>query len=146
MSLRRFYRRINTEEVIQNIFFVLNTASIKDECPICYEQINDSENSICHECKKPMHLSCIESWFNTNEMRTCPHCRSNWKFEIDIIEKPKPIYIELGEYSEMPDYRRTSDQVSVNRLTVRGSVSGSINRQTHTNHGNINYQNFYNTF
>ncbi len=118
MSLRRFYRRIESEDVIQQIFFILNTPT-EDDCIICFDEIKNIENVACHKCNKPIHLSCIERWFNTNNLRTCPHCRSNWKFEIDIIDRQIPIYIQLDDYSEIRNYRQ-------NRLIVRGSISGPI--------------------
>ncbi len=117
MSLRRLYKRIVTDEAIQNIYFVLNTFFVQEDCLVCLEQVGHSENVICRECKQSMHLTCINGWFDTNEMRTCPHCRTNWKFEIDITEV---IYVELEDYSEMPKYRNR------NRLTVRGSITGPI--------------------
>ena len=118
MSLRIFYTKIDHNEVIQQIFFILNLTCVeKEDCLVCYEQINDSENVICHQCKKPMHLLCIEKWFDTNKQRFCPHCRTTWKFEIDIVEKVCSKYIELGEYSIVPNYKK-------NYLTVRGSIRG----------------------
>jgi len=121
MSFRRFYKKIETDEAIQHIFFVLNLCIVKDECLICFEHIKNSENVVCHECKKPIHMTCIKEWFNVNETRNCPHCRSNWKFEIDITEKP--IYIGdylTGDYSTVPDYKNGD------KITIRGSISGPI--------------------
>lgn len=120
MSLRRFYRRIEGEEADQQIFFILNLYPVHEECLICYETI-EQENVICHECSKPIHLSCLEQWFSENETRKCPHCRSNWRFEIDIIERHQDI-IELDEYSVLPRYRNRNK----NKITVAGSISGHV--------------------
>lgn len=131
MSLRRFYTRIENEETIQVYFFILNDTPI-EECPICYETKN-IETLSCHQCEKGFHLDCIESWFQTNTDRTCPHCRAKWKFEIDITEKPRilPIHVELDQYTPMPSYRLDRNNHNHNNrrrngLTVMGSISGSI--------------------
>jgi hypothetical protein len=149
MSVRRFYRRIERGEAIQQIFFILNLTLVEDECLICYEKIEEHEetiqdNVICHECNKAMHLTCIERWFNENNFRKCPHCRTNWKFEIDITEKPKPIRIQLDDYSVLPRYRnqdRDNEQEQEaeelhtifnnrrQRLTVMGSIAGPIHNE-----------------
>ena len=135
-SLRRFFLRLDLKDVIQNIFIILNIdtkgnnilhINEEDDCPICYEKIINTENVVCEICNNFVHLSCIETWLKTNDLRNCPICRSKWKFEIDIIEKTKPIYIELDEYSLVPKYisDRNSDRNS-DRLTVRGSITGSL--------------------
>jgi hypothetical protein len=128
MSIRRFYTQIEGDEAIQQIYFVLNLYPVEEEedCIICMEAISlhattpGKENVICHVCEKPFHISCIETWFRTNNLRKCAHCRTNWKFEIDIIELPKTI-VELDDYSVIPTYRRVN-----NRITVRGSIAGDI--------------------
>lgn len=120
MSLRRYYTYIEHKEVIEQIFFILNSQNLENDqdCLICYENINE-ENVICHKCHINLHLKCIKEWFINNTSRKCPHCRTNWKFEIDIIEKPKPIQVELTEYSILPNRKR-------NITTVNGSISGRI--------------------
>jgi hypothetical protein len=130
MSLRRFYTRIENEETIQYYFFVLNlfTFTLTDDhdCLVCLDKIKNNDYVICHECKKALHLTCLEGWFNINNERKCPHCRSKWKFEIDIIEKPHKIMIELDNYSVIPNYKNDYI-VENNRITIRGSITGPIN-------------------
>lgn len=122
--LRRFYKRIEKDEVIQEIFFILNLKPVTDDCLICFEKIEQlSENVVCDECNKPFHTKCMEKWFNSNQTRKCPHCRNNWKFEIDIIEI-EILKVELDEHSILPSYSK-----SKNKLTVRGSIAGEISRQ-----------------
>lgn len=138
-SLRRFYTRIENEEIIQTYFFVLNSSPIEDECPVCYE-VKNIETLSCHECKKCFHLDCIESWFKTNTGRTCPHCRTKWKFEIDIQEKPVPIHIELNQFTPIYRTRARDNSSSIiprhrRDLTVRGTISGNIeNRNNYPHH------------
>jgi len=151
MLIRRFYKQIEDKEIIQRFFFILNLLYIEEECLICYECIQDKqdkqneqneqeqneENIMCHECNKVMHISCIEKWFEENNKRTCPHCRTKWKFEIDIIEKPAPVYIELDEYSLIPNYKNRN-----NTLTTMGTISGPINARVNNNNNNNIYQTY----
>ena len=145
MSLRRFYTTEETDEAVQTYFFILSQVLCTEECPVCFETTENKENVLCHECEKCFHLNCIEEWFETNTSRPCPHCRTPWKFEIDIVVKEPPTYIELDEYTPMPDYRRCNTNTSqrnqhnqrntnqynrytIPNLTVRGSIAGRINR------------------
>jgi len=116
MSLRRFYRRITEYGVTQNVFFLLDTCpTSEEECLICFEKIQQTENVVCKKCNKPLHITCIEKWFDTNNKRTCPHCRTNWKFEIEL-QFVSCVY--LDEYTIMP--RKT------NRFIINGSINGQI--------------------
>jgi hypothetical protein len=138
MSLRRFYNRIEGEEAICQYFFILNLIHVEEDCLICLEAIKHPEENVeCHECNKILHLSCIERWFAQNDMRKCPHCRTNWKFEIDIVEKPKPIIVELDDYSIMPTYNQT--RTSRDRITTRGSITGNIETWSNNITGTINF-------
>jgi len=122
MALRRYYMRLETDEAVQLIFFVLNVSWVDDDCPVCFDKINDSDSVVCHQCNKPLHLTCVELWFNTNVLRICPHCRSSWKFEIEIEEKvADPYTVELDEHTPMPIFNTYR-----NRYIVRGSISGHI--------------------
>lgn len=57
----------------------------KEECPICYEKIDDKEPYFeCSQCKKKIGLncilqSCIRYWDN-NENCKCPYCRGELTF------------------------------------------------------------------
>lgn len=64
-------------------------------CLICYDNSNnsnDGDNSSnnhstnCRVCGKIMHICCLVEWFEVNIKRICPHCRSGWKFSVDIVE------------------------------------------------------------
>lgn len=128
MSLRRFYLRIDEEKVCREYFFILNEVNENkdDECLNCYDKINNIENVKCHICHKCFHIECMESWFKSDSgklARTCPHCRSKWKFEIDIMEKP--IIIETDEFTHMPKYKLSLNSRN-DRITINGSISGPV--------------------
>lgn len=128
MSLRRFYRQVEGEEAVQQIFFVLNIFPTNEDCLICFESLKkNQDNVMCNKCNKTMHISCVTEWFDKNDMRKCPHCRSSWKFEIDIIEKQKTPIV-LDNYSEMPKYRGRGYYRHHSRITMRGSISGPIDK------------------
>lgn len=45
-------------------------------CAVCYENFDSNENEKlcwCVECKRGLHLDCIQRWFKFNQ--TCPLCR-----------------------------------------------------------------------
>lgn len=115
MTLRRFYNKIEREEVVCQFFFILNTVINKydcEDCLICFEGIKYPEENVkCHECHKILHLSCVDKWFTQNNMRKCPHCRTNWKFEIDIVEK---------------ETEQEWTAKSRSRITIKGSIAGPI--------------------
>lgn len=44
------------------------------DCPICFEQISQSDPNVSTlSCKHSFHIDCVSRWFDTNE--SCPCCR-----------------------------------------------------------------------
>jgi len=62
-----------------------------DDCPICFDNFNDTENLFCQSCGNVVHKKCIEKWLQTNH--NCIFCRSDiWKY---YGKKSKDKYINL---------------------------------------------------
>ena len=56
------------------------------ECAICLENIDISKNNIIELdcCKQTIHISCIKAWINKNNNPTCPICRNESDFLLDL--------------------------------------------------------------
>jgi len=71
-------------------YFVNDTTPVEDNCLICFEHTSATENVACHQCGKFFHLPCMKKWFDcedyANDSTTCPHCKVDWKFEIEVVE------------------------------------------------------------
>jgi hypothetical protein len=53
---------------------------IKDiECPICYDEFENTNVLRCEVCLKLFHNDCINIWLQTSHNKSCPHCRSPMK-------------------------------------------------------------------
>jgi len=52
-----------------------------EECPICFNPLNNNMPLLKHLCGKIFHKTCLETWLNTpledgeNIIRKCPMCR-----------------------------------------------------------------------
>lgn len=59
---------------------------LKDiECPICYDEFENTDVLTCNVCNKSFHTHCINIWLQTSHNKSCPYCRS-------IIKKPNSGY------------------------------------------------------
>lgn len=65
--------------------------TIEDNCPICFEEMNKSDNIVyCkYVCGKSLHKECFEKW-NTVKSNQCVYCRGKWD-----ISKQSTKYINL---------------------------------------------------
>lgn len=58
--------------------------SVKGDCPICTDDMQQSERSMtfCANCKNHVHNECIQFWITARKGQsldvTCPLCRSKW--------------------------------------------------------------------
>lgn len=51
--------------------------TLKDmECPICYDEFENTEVLRCGVCLKAFHNTCINVWLETSHNKSCPYCRS----------------------------------------------------------------------
>jgi hypothetical protein len=52
-----------------------------DDCPICFDALEDSEIAGCPSCKNNVHVKCVSRWLAANAAnKTCVYCRSPvWK-------------------------------------------------------------------
>ena len=46
-----------------------------DDCPICFDSINNDEEKYLTPCNHKFHKKCIEDWIKINN--TCPICRAD---------------------------------------------------------------------
>lgn len=51
-----------------------NEHTMTHECPICFELMDRTKVSQCHQCKKWFHGDCLAHWYRINS--SCPLCRS----------------------------------------------------------------------
>ena len=83
--------------------FKINILPKKVECPICFEDINESEYSIMDCCNQSIHNECLESWSLFKKNNKCVLCRGKNKVlnlyplnnNIDIIEREYNSDVEL---------------------------------------------------
>lgn len=85
-------------------------------CPICYEDINPSEDTVHCEsvCKNKFHRECINQWLTHATHSTCPLCRSEWSSgeqteREHIVGELLPTMPEAGLGSIVPDILFTFD-------------------------------------
>ena len=45
-------------------------------CPICFECINANTGVVTTSCGHSYHYACLTKWYNTQEVSSCPYCRS----------------------------------------------------------------------
>jgi len=89
---------------------ISNRKDIDQDCPICFERMNEKEELIyCKaKCGNNMHLTCFQKWDEAqkaiNENVTCPFCRVEWP--ADVVPKKATTssgfhhrYLNLAEYS-----------------------------------------------
>jgi Ring finger domain/HYPK UBA domain len=62
-----------------------------DDCPICYEKVDDSTGHCTLSCKHSFHLACLSKWSNENP--NCPMCRH----PLGVTEAPAKQLVESDE-------------------------------------------------
>jgi len=54
---------------------------ISDECPICFQKIDNIFVWQCDQCKNNFHFACISDWFRIQSLQriipSCPMCRKS---------------------------------------------------------------------
>lgn len=77
---------LNIEDIPNNIKPNSPLGS-REECPICFDNINDSDPILILDCcLKKVHLSCIMEWYsNRPENKTCFMCNQSNLFCRDLI-------------------------------------------------------------
>lgn len=48
--------------------------SLKEECPLCIEEIDRTKLLYCSRCDKAACLSCVESYLRDGTYHKCPYC------------------------------------------------------------------------
>lgn len=66
-----------------------------DPCAICHDSITKATGIVTLSCSHSYHLSCIVTWFMTQEKGSCPYCRK----EVGSLEELRkdPIATEVDE-------------------------------------------------
>lgn len=54
--------------------------TINDICTICHEDINGDLDVSINKCSHSFHTQCINKWFRHTLNRSCPLCRTKWKY------------------------------------------------------------------
>lgn len=70
---------------------IVEQKPIEDNCPICFEEMNKSDNIVyCkYVCGKSLHNECFDKW-KLVKPNQCVYCRGNWD-----ISKQSTKYINL---------------------------------------------------
>ena len=50
--------------------------NINNECPICFEDLKNSEYVILASCLHKYHKSCLDEWFKRVNNKLCPECQT----------------------------------------------------------------------
>lgn len=98
-TIRKFYKKKVINNVRVNTFFKINFDNTDDNCIICLNSLNNTENVKCYICNQIFHISCIIQWFDTSNNQKCPHCVEKWKFDLEILDK-EVIYQYSDQYSD----------------------------------------------
>lgn len=100
---------LDNDKIIARVYYTV--ASCSNECIICYDNDSEEQCTICNVCHKSMHIGCIDRWFNDRYDKTCPHCISIWKFDVDIHDAQYPyktlktLKINIKGYKENKEQR-----------------------------------------
>jgi hypothetical protein len=73
-----------------------------NECPICYESIEQIKNCVTTECGHQFHCKCLMQNAATNGF-SCPMCRTTMATELESDDE--------DEYSEYSDYYEDSEGI-----------------------------------
>lgn len=81
-------------------FKPVKTICHDDECPICYQALNDEDTlCACPMCHNNVHKECVVKWLEHSSQKTCVYCRSaNWTYYYDKYVNPHPsdhTYVQL---------------------------------------------------
>jgi len=60
----------------------------ENDCPICYESINQTTGFCVLSCSHSFHIKCLTQW--TSDASTCPMCRHALT-DIELVPKPPEI-------------------------------------------------------
>uniref|UniRef100_A0A1I7UP44 RING-type domain-containing protein n=1 Tax=Caenorhabditis tropicalis TaxID=1561998 RepID=A0A1I7UP44_9PELO len=62
-------------KTIKNLLDRFYPSPVEEECPICTDEMETSQETLkCEVCKKKVHLKCASEWHKKS--RSCPICRS----------------------------------------------------------------------
>lgn len=69
-----------------------NRKPIEGECPICYDELDASKDSIVYcksACGNNVHKDCMQKWISMSGggKATCPYCRAKWDTAEDFDSK-----------------------------------------------------------
>jgi hypothetical protein len=92
---------------------------LDQECPICYDTLNESE--YITECKHKFDLKCILLWVNTAQSGLCPICRGKLNVE-QIRIKYAQVYINkntnekvtVSDFLKLPGVREFRGNILLN--------------------------------
>lgn len=91
---RQFYSSTRCSNyIVQNMYICVRQQIDDEVCLVCCDDCDDNTDphANCRVCDKVMHISCLVRWFTVNNQRICPHCRSGWKFSVDVVENGRVI-------------------------------------------------------
>ena len=73
-----------------------------DDCPICYEKVDDSTGHCTLSCKHSFHIACLTKWGKDNP--SCPMCRKGLG-ATEMIEPQTPWFMENISFIYTPSSR-----------------------------------------
>jgi len=98
-----------------------------DDCPICYEKVDDSTGHCTLSCKHSFHLACLSKWSNENP--SCPLCRK----ALGATETPHPrpppstsvfrIGIDMSQWVTDSDIELVTTQARVSREAATDALT-----------------------
>lgn len=66
-----------------------------DDCPICYEKVNDKTGHCTLACTHSFHISCLTKW--SKDTPSCPMCR-NALNDMEVAREPDRVQEFLAEW------------------------------------------------
>lgn len=99
-----------------------------DDCPICYEKVDDSTGHCTLSCKHSFHLACLSKWSNENP--SCPLCRKTLGATETPHPRPPPsthsvfrIGIDMSQWVTDSDIELVTTQARVSREAATDALT-----------------------
>jgi hypothetical protein len=86
------------------------TRSIINECPICFENIEENDPHLILDCCfKTIHIKCLIDWYTKNPInKSCFICNQSNSFCKDFISEPQHIQTQQQSREHIIQIRRTN--------------------------------------